>query len=445
MNKPLFFLFAAALFLSANLIIGMGYTFLKLLLPRIGGSPDLALSLGTLAPTALAPLGGQIFALIFLNLRFWHAQQLIYMFLWAMALLLQILPFGRVPDSLLWLQCLPVVLAIGLCSANHLLLPRWYAMLETRDEQTSPGTLFPFLLAGISYSGAASGIITYTFLIEPVLDSTPQFMLWKVVYCVVFVLLAVCVALSWKTRPKNPERIRAYDRTRPRLIQLLRWTILSTVATGLGLAYTGCLSAELTPFPISWGIPTVLFWFALALAFVRPSGLGPAEFRWSIGMQALSGLAVFGVISVDFLMEGKPLLIIGALAAAVFIYVPHRFTFFFQPITTTMALYLFFNPIDLDSIDSILPPFFLHTCAFWFACWGVIGLIGRDRPSPIFIPELLFCIALGSLLGSISIGVLFPIIFSATIEYPLLLILACILRFLPAPLSVNRSQMRICD
>ena len=83
--------------------------------------------------------------------------------------------------------------------------------------------------------------------------------------------------------------------------------------------------------------------------------------------------------------------------------------------------------------------------AFWLSCWGLVGLIARSRPLAAFIPEFLICIVFGILVGTIVSSWLAPIIFPGPVlEYPLFLILACILRFLPAPLSVNRSQMRIC-
>lgn len=224
-------------------------------------------------------------------------------------------------------------------------------------------------------------------------------------------------------------------------MERFHWVLLGAIPWCLGYSLDSYVSVNLAPFPLFWLIPMLLFWFSLALAFFRLSALRPTEMVLSMACQAIVAAILLAMVTLIFFLFKlyNPLFIPIALFTTVLLHLPHRFTLLLQPVITIIAVVFFLTNPDLP----VMLAMYFHIFAFWFNCWGCIGILGRGRPPAVFIPELIFCIALGILLGTAFIIWLVPILFPTVVtEYPLFLILACLLRFLPAPAGVARNDFK---
>src|SRR5205823_1310097 len=151
----------------------------------------IANTLVMLVQTTLTPILGTSFTLVFHRLRPWRVQGLIYLFLWAQSLFFLLLLYSHqaFADSLLWLWCLPILIATSLCWANLALLPTWFSFLGPRAEQSSSGDPFPYFLVAIGFFGGLIGVLVNPFFLEPLIELYHQVLLWKAAYGVIVFLV----------------------------------------------------------------------------------------------------------------------------------------------------------------------------------------------------------------------------------------------------------------
>jgi hypothetical protein len=84
------------------------------------------------------------------------------------------------------------------------------------------------------------------------------------------------------------------------------------------------------------------------------------------------------------------------------------------------------TPMQFGSMTWILIP--LHLLLFFVVAMVCHGRLARSRPGPRHLTEFYLWISVGGVLGGLFNAVLAPLIFSRVIEYPLMLVLACLLR-----------------
>ena len=63
---------------------------------------------------------------------------------------------------------------------------------------------------------------------------------------------------------------------------------------------------------------------------------------------------------------------------------------------------------------------------FTAACLLCHSELARDRPSTSSLTDFYFCMALGGMLGGLFNTLAAPLLFSTVVEYPLILVLACL-------------------
>jgi hypothetical protein len=70
----------------------------------------------------------------------------------------------------------------------------------------------------------------------------------------------------------------------------------------------------------------------------------------------------------------------------------------------------------------------LHLLVFAVIALACHGDLADDRPSPARLTEFYFWISLGGMLGGLFNALLAPVLFTGIVEYPLVLVLACLVR-----------------
>jgi predicted O-methyltransferase YrrM len=260
-------LFATALFLSALLIFAIQPMFTKMVLPRLGGSPQVwsvamvvfqaALFLGYfyahLLSRALRPAGAAIVHLGFLGLV-------------AATLPLGIAKgFGMPPEQgvALWLAGL-FFASIGLpfvaLSASAPLLQNWFSATGHRQAGN------PYVLYAASNLGSFAALLAYPFVIEPMFALQTQLSLWSAGF---FGLAALVAAAAYLAAGRaHAAAVESEDtRARPSVRQYLSWTALAAIPSGLVIAVTAHISTDLAAAPFLWVIPLALYLLTFVAVF----------------------------------------------------------------------------------------------------------------------------------------------------------------------------------
>ncbi|HMF57276.1 MAG TPA: hypothetical protein VK619_13115, partial [Pyrinomonadaceae bacterium] len=401
-------LFAATLLLSAALIFWVEPMVGKMLLPLLGGAPSVwNTCLLFFQTTLLAAYAYALAASKWLTLgqqKIAHLALLILAFI-TLPIALSTATLTSVPveaNPAFWLLgrlAITVGLPFFILAANSTLLQNWFAAtgsVRARD---------PYFLYAASNAGSLLGLIAYPALLEPRFTLGRQSALWTLGYCLVLALVALCAVSVRRTNSRkqsagcdnqsttNPassendreqvtkggeERKIEDERIGDEPITLgrrLRWLALAFVPSSLMMGVTVFISTDIASISLLWVIPLALYLSTLVLAFAPIKLLSPRLLTF-----ALPGVTI--------------LLLLVYLSGAT------------QPIALLILLHL---------IYLFVAALFCHT------------LLARDRPPSTHLAEFYLWFSMGGALGGLFNALLAPAIFNSVIEYPLMILLACLL------------------
>src|SRR5262245_10057665 len=370
-------LFSTTLFLSAALLFAVQPMFGRMVLPLLGGSPSVWNTVMVFNQVMLMVGYAYAHALARRGARAWG-------FHLALLLLgLSVLPLHLRPDQippangspvlwLLWTMMSTVALPFLLLSTTGPLLQRWFA--HTRHAHASD----PYFLYAASNVGSMLGLIAYPFLLEPRWALHAQSRGWAVGYLVLLLLIAACAWATRKAASGEPEVGApdvAADEARPALGRRLRWLALAFAPSSLMLGVTTHLTMDLVSMPLLWIVPLAVYLLTFILAFARrdvvPAGV----------LARIRTYAVLGVLIVIVSHASEPVWFVAALH-----------------LTALFALGL--------------------TCH---------RAMAHDRPGVSHLTEFYLCVAAGGALGGVFNALIAPRVFTSVAEYPLVVVLACLL------------------
>src|SRR5438105_9469235 len=188
----------AAIFLSAALLFAVEPMFTKMVLPRLGGAPQVWSVAMVFFQAAL--LAGYAYA--HLLTRYAPGRRSLYIQLVVMVAACFMLPlsiasgWGKPPavGEAFWLLGLFAV-SIGLpffaLAANSPLLQAWFARSD------HPAAKDPYFLYAASNVGSFFALVSYPIVIEPFVRLGDQAWSWSIGFCLLIALLAGCGALRW--------------------------------------------------------------------------------------------------------------------------------------------------------------------------------------------------------------------------------------------------------
>jgi hypothetical protein len=390
--------FTVTLFLSSGLLFLLEPMFAKMVLPLLGSVPAVW-NTSVLFFQAML-LAGYAYAHVTTQWLGPRRQAVLHSMLLLVPLIVLpvAVPSGWVPrgDPVGWLL-LVLLVAVGLpffvVSSTAPLMQRWFAGTG------HPAAADPYFLYRASNLGSAVALLGYPILIEPTLRLPDQARAWSMGYLVLIGLSVACGALIWRRRPTavaipaTEDRLRLADASPPPVLSVarrLRWVALAFVPASLMLGVTSYLTTVVAPVPLLWVIPLALYLFSFVLVF------SPSE----------------GTRRQDLLGRALPLLVL--------------------PTVLTILL-KGAKPIWLLGI--------LHLATFLVAAAVCHGALARDRPPARHLTQFYLWIALGGVLGGIFNALVAPVVFNSLAEYPLALVLACLLR--PPPVSRSGSTRNL--
>ncbi len=387
--------FALSLFVSATLLFWVQPMFAKMILPLLGGTPAVWNTCLVFYQAVL--LAGYLYAHVSARLLGVRGQAALHL-LW-LALALLALPIGigagtTPPVAAYPLPWLLALLAVSLglpffvLSTTAPMLQKWFA------ETGHPAARDPYFLYAASNLGSMVALVSYPTLLESHLRLARQSLAWSAGCGLLAVMIAICGVMLWRAtgaqaRGRNPGPASSPSSLSPPthkdyvlpVGQRLWWVLLAFAPSSLLLGVTTYITTDIAAVPLLWVIPLGLYLLTFVLVFAR-----------------------------------RPLLSQGLMVRL-------------QPFLILPLALLFLWGLQAEG-NLVLP---LHLLAFFLTAMVCHGELARSRPPTLYLTEFYLWLAVGGVLGGLFNALAAPLIFSTVVEYPLALVIACLLR--PPPLA----------
>jgi spermidine synthase len=263
-------LFVAAIFLSAFLLFQVQPVIARYILPWYGGSPGVWTTCLLFFQVGL--LGGYAYAHGVVSLLRERRRLQAGIHLAILGLAMVLLPIAPSPDwkpvgtetsqvfGIVRLLALTVGAPYLLLSASGPLLQHWFA-------EAHPGRS-PYRLYAVSNLGSLLGLLTYPFLVEPLLDLRQQTSLWSWGFALYALLAAATGWLFLKsTKARSTAHDHATEGERPRLLDVLLWIAFSACGSLLLLSLTNQMCQDVAVVPFLWVLPLSLYLLTFVIAF----------------------------------------------------------------------------------------------------------------------------------------------------------------------------------
>lgn len=387
-------LFAVTVFVSAGLVFLVEPMIGKLLLPLLGGAP--AVWNTSLAFFQVALLIGYAYAHLLQRLPSFKMQVGVHgvvLLLAALTLPLHISQVFGNPNPerpIIWLLgvlTLSVGAPFAVLSATAPLVQAWFALTAPRDPETGKAPQ-PYSLYAASNLGSLLALVAYPAVIEPLTRLSSQRFGWSLGYAA---LAALIMALGFTQKVQSSASDTGAEtqvRTlRPALARMAGWVFLAAVPSSLMMGVTSYLSTDVATAPLLWVVPLALYLLTFIIAFSNKALLSP-----------------------------KTTLIVQAIAA---------------------ALCLYFIPFQGLPIPMQLS---VHLLCFFLTALMCHGALAAARPEPDHLTLFYLCVSLGGVIGGSFNAFLTPVIFPTVIEYPLVMVIACLAR--PGGFSAKFADLK---
>jgi hypothetical protein len=387
------FLFGATIFVSALLLFSVQPLVAKLLLPLLGGTPAVWNTCMVFFQAIL--LAGYSYALVVSR---WPLRRQLLAQIILLLLAFVSLPIGlsaswvnSVPStdnpSIWLLACLAATVGLPffIISSNSPLLQKWYSRTSGSSARD------PYFLYSASNAGSLLALLAYPVLMEPFLALRSQSRVWTVLYGILVVLISVCAFLLWRspggqrtdeTSPRSADQLDqpaaafANHDDKLTLRRRFRWLLLAFAPSSLMLGVTNYITTDIASVPLLWIIPLALYLLTMVLAFARR----------------------------QLFSARLPALIV--------------------PGATVVLLLIYLVDTTGSGARTLIV---LHLVYFFFAALMCHSQLAIDRPAASHLAEFYVWLSLGGVLGGIFNALAAPLIFRSVIEYPLVILLACLL------------------
>jgi len=394
-------LFAVTLFVSASLLFMVQPMVGKLVLPLLGGSPAVWNACMVFFQALL--LFGYLYADRLTRIKDTRKQWTVHLSVLALPVTVFVLSavFGQrhlpiaVAESLapsdgssaILSVLLILTVAIGIpffvVSTSATLLQKWFTYTG------HPSARDPYFLYAASNFGSLISLLGYPIFIEPNMTQGQQTWFWAVGFVALAGLIAFCgrAAVNPLGVPPQGNQGRqgnkqqaaptpaAPDEPPPTWLRMAKWTALAFVPSSLMLGVTFHMTTDIASIPLLWVGPLALYLITFIIAFSHL----PPWFR----------------------------ILIGNLA----------------PVMILLLVFLMISDVKPGTGLELL----LYNLTFFAAALMCHYELARDRPSPKYLTQYFLIMSFGGVLGGIFNSLLAPVIFTHAYEFPLALIVACLM------------------
>ncbi len=376
--------YSLTLLLSAALLFSVQPMFSKMILPLLGGTPQVWNTAMLFFQIML--LGGYAYAhgtTRFLSIR---AQAILHFIL--LCLFIGVLPIavpeGWLPpvdkDPTLWQLSLMSVTVGGpffVLAGSAPMIQRWFAATDHKDAHN------PYFLYGASNLGSMTSLLAYPVVIEPLWDLSGQSAIWSYGYYALIAMVALSAFLVW---PKGTRKERHTVQNDGTITWSLRfkWLLLAFAPSSLMLGVTTFITTDIASVPLLWILPLALYVGTFIIVFARKPIIKQKDI---LNIQGLLLAALAGLM---------------------------------------IATY-----IHLDIPPALLILF--HMTLFFFCALSCHTELAALRPHSSHLTEFYLLMSAGGALGGVFNAIIAPQYFIFPLEYALALLLVTALRYAAIP------------
>jgi SAM-dependent methyltransferase len=387
-NQRLVLHYGLTIFLSAFLLFQVQPIIGKMILPWFGGSASVWTTCMLFFQVLL--LLGYFYSHWIVRFLSPRSQSLLHVSLLAVCLLL--LPVSPSPDwrptgaenptlRILMLLAATIGLPYFVLSTTGPLIQAWFA-------RERPGSV-PYRLFALSNLGSLLALLAYPVLVEPVLATRWQSIIWSSLF-VAFALL--CALLAWRGSRAPDLRPAMHHEAAPAPggRDLLTWGALAACPSILMIADTSYLTENIAPMPLLWVVPLALYLLSFVLCFEGRNWYKRAVFL--------------------------PLLVLGL----------------------GFLAWLPTQPIDALPLPWAIS---FNQAAFFVACMVCHGELSTRRPHPAHLTGFYLMLATGGAAGGLFCGIVAPYFFNSHYELSVGIVLTAVvvaLALLPGYRFANR-------
>ncbi len=376
--------YSLTLLLSAALLFSVQPMFAKMILPLLGGTPQVWNTSMLFFQAAL--LGGYAYAHLgskYLGIR---AQALLHLAL--IIAFVCVLPFGvpadaappTASDPTLW-QLSLMAGAVGgpffVLAGSAPMLQRWFAATNHKDAGN------PYFLYGASNLGSVTALLAYPVLVEPFLNLPAQAHIWKLGYVGLFCLTALSALIAWAHGQRANVEKAGVPAPPVTWNQRLTWLVLAFIPSSLMLGVTTFITSDVATVPLLWIAPLAMYVASFIIVFARKPIISNKQIR---NIQALLIIALLVNMILQFVID--PYLLIA-----------------------------------------------LNFGLFFFSALSCHMELAAARPDARRLTEFYLVMSIGGALGGFLNAIIAPVFFIIPIEYALALAACAFMRY-----SVDSAQ-----
>lgn len=363
-------LFSAALFVSAFLLFSIQPMFAKMVLPKLGGAP---------AVWSVAMVFFQAVLLLGYAYAHWLTTKLaprraVVLHLAVMTGAVFFMPiavaagFDHAPESFtaLWLVAL-FAASVGVpffaVAGNGPLLQAWFGRTG------HPHAADPYFLYGASNVGSFVALLSFPFLIEPVIGAEAQAATWMAGFVVLMALIAAAGVRVMNAPDAASVSTVVAAGPAPSVRARATWVALAFVPSALLVAVTAHISTDVAAAPFLWVLPLALFLLTFVVTFQRRPVL---RHEWMLTLSApmVGAVTIMAVVGMALPMAAMVL---------------------------------------------------VHLVTFFVVAMVCHGELVRRRPDAAHLTGFYLWMSFGGVLGGIFAGLAAPVLFDTVLEYPLVL------------------------
>ncbi len=381
--------YALTLLLSAGLLFSIQPMFSKMILPLLGGTPQVWNT--AMLFFQLMLLGGYAYAHGTSKILSVKAQAVLHIVL--LTIFLFVLPLaipeGWAPPTdkspALWQLSLMIMTVGGpffVLSASAPMFQHWFADTDHPDADN------PYFLYGASNLGSITALLAYPVLIEPFLTIPVQSQVWAAGYCLLIIFTALCAFLVWNAHQKKslhdtppiPKAKETHITWKRRFL----WVMLAFIPSSLMLGVTTFITTDVASVPLLWIVPLALYVGTFIIVFARKPLISLERSRMIQGMLLI--LLTFMLMSSYDILNDNVIIVAGF----------HIILFFFCALTCHMEL-------------------------------------AAARPGTSHLTEFYMFMSIGGALGGFFNAIIAPTFFVIPLEYMIALMAALFFRYATHP------------
>jgi hypothetical protein len=449
--------FALTLFTSATLLFMVQPLIGKMILPLLGGTPEVWNTCMVFFQAVL--LAGYAYAHV--ATKYFGVRRQAAVHLGVLVLPMVFFPLavnkgliagggGNPVGAVLLVLALTVGVPFFVVSTSAPLLQKWFSSTD------HPSAKDPYFLYGASNAGSMLTLVGYPLVVEPNMRLAVQSWTWCAGFVLLLLLIASCAWLLWKSAPAREDV--AESAPLGAGAGELALAGAPAAAVGSSTSIKGAskvsksrkgrkggveapppprLKAPAPPSPeeaaaeaartadVTWGrrlkwvvlgaVPTSLL---LGVTTYMTTDIAAIPLLWipPLALYLLTFIIVFGKVP-NWLHKGMILV---------------------MPLLTLLLLFMMLSEIGKIGVQWRI---LLHLTNFFFITMVCHGELARDRPSTKYLTEYFMLMSLGGVVGGMFNALFAPLAFPALAEYPLAMVAACLL--LPPLVAETETRLAL--